>query len=120
MLAAIRRLFKVGWLAAYHTPDASGIGIDGLGLQALELEVLEVGLIALVKISLGFVRGIHAGESSRNIAKSPNRIEGVKVHDSAFQGWRTLLRVAASSNFSIKGTPTSGLRPLASAPQLKR
>ena len=54
-----------------HAPDASGIGIDGLGLQTFELEVFEVGLIALVKVSPGFVRGIHAGVSSRNVAKSP-------------------------------------------------
>ena len=46
---------------------------SGFGLQALELEVFEVGLIALVKVSLGFVRGIHAGVSSRNIAKSPQQ-----------------------------------------------
>ena len=50
-----------------------GIGIDGLGLQALELEVFEVGLIALLKISLGFVGSSHAGVSSRNIAKSPQQ-----------------------------------------------
>ena len=59
-----------------HAPDASGIGIDGFGLQALELEVLEVGLVALVKVGLGWVvwlGGSHAGVSSRNIAKSPQQ-----------------------------------------------
>ena len=51
--------------------DGTCIGINGLALQALELEVFEVGLITLVKVSRGWFGGIHAGVSSRNIAKSP-------------------------------------------------
>ena len=40
--------------------DGTCIGINGLGLQALELEVFEVGLIALIKVGLGWFGGIHA------------------------------------------------------------
>jgi hypothetical protein len=55
-----------------HTPDGAGIGINSFGLQALEFEVLEMGLVALIKISLG-AGGLHAAGSSRNVAESPHR-----------------------------------------------
>jgi len=52
--------------------DGAAIGVNGLGLQAFEFEVLEVGLVVLIKISLGAGQ-FHARRSSRNVAKSPRR-----------------------------------------------
>ena len=47
----------------------------------------------------------------------PNTIEGVKVHDSSFQDWRKLLRVAASSNISLDTDPQL---QAAASPQMLR
>jgi len=53
-----------------HAPDGAAVGINGLGLQAFALEVFEMGLVALIKFSLG--AWVHAAESSRFVAESPS------------------------------------------------
>ena len=62
-----------GQVFCYHMLLKDLTPRSGFGLQALELEVLEVGLVALIEFSPGWVGGIHAGVSSRNIAKSPQQ-----------------------------------------------
>jgi hypothetical protein len=51
------------------SPDGPAIGLDGLALQTLELQVFQVRLVLMIKVLWG--GRIHAGLSSRDIAKSP-------------------------------------------------
>ena len=53
--------------------NTSKLEVPAVRGRVVGVNVLEVGLVALIEISLGWVGGIHAGVSSRNIAKSPQQ-----------------------------------------------
>ena len=71
--------------------------------QAFEFEVLQMQLILPIKMRAGGDRSggsVHAGISSRCVAKSRLGIESVSVQNKSCGGYAGLLRVAASSNIS--------------------
>lgn len=87
-----------------HAPNGATIGINGLGLQALEFEVFKVRNIVLIKLSTS-VEGRHVVVPSRIVQNHPNRIDGVSVQiRSCQQHTENLLRVAASSNYTLERT----------------
>ncbi|WP_420852637.1 DUF1010 domain-containing protein [Rhodoferax antarcticus] len=63
-------------------------------------------LVLPIEVHVGAVRGVgvHAGSSSRWVAKSRLGIEGVRLQNKSWGSCWKLLRVAASSNLSVKPT----------------
>ena len=84
-------------------PNGAGVGVNGFGLQAFEFEVLEMRFVLPIEVRIGTDGGggVHAGSSSRWVAKSRLGIEGVRLQNSSWEDCWELLRVAASSNWLI-------------------
>ena len=68
-----------------------------------------MGLVLLVKMRTGADGGggVHAGSSSRWVAKSRLSIEGVSLNNRSWPAGVGLLRVAASSNMALNPAPFS-------------
>lgn len=90
-----------------HLSDGAAIGINGFWLQTLEFEVLEMGLVALIKISLG-AGSYHVGVLHNWLQNHTTGIDGVNVQlkscQLGAQCQGALLRVAAPSNTAVEQT----------------
>ena len=95
-------------------PNGAGVGVNGFRLQAFEFEVFEMRLVLPIEVRVGTDWGgdVHAGSSSRWVAKARLEIEGVRVQNSSWGDCCELLRVAASSNPAFKKDVAEARRPL--------
>ena len=92
-------------------PNGAGFRLNGFGLQAFEFEVFEMRLVLPIEVRVGtdcWGGDVHAGSSSRWVAKARREIEGVRAQNKSWSGWWGLLRVAASSNPSLNRTFCGG------------